>query len=113
MAKERETPKSIYEYDLPLEYKEEITYEPIVGNTCLGVDTSVSKLVSEGATNQALNYSRDMPPMDKMSLMDLKKLQEANTMTIDNLNQLKESLEAQPIAQPVQPQQSVEQPKTE
>ena len=112
MSKEiKQQPRSIYEYDLPVEYKEEISYKPIVGNTCLGVDTSVSKLVSEGATNQALSYSRDMPPMDKMSLMDLKKLQEANTMTIDNLNQLKESLEAQPIVQPQQPQ--VEQPKTE
>ena len=85
------------------------------------VDTSVSAMVSRGvlADNSQLVYGEDIPPMSKMSLMELHKMKQVYADKVQGLEadikyqeeQYKKSLE-KPV-EPVQPVEPVEPPKTE
>ncbi len=58
------------------------------------VDTSVSSLVQRGvvADNSKLVYGEDLPPMSKMSLMELHKMKQSMA---DNIQYLEADLEKQ------------------
>ena len=82
------------------------------------VDTSVSAMVARGivADNSQLVYGEDIPPMSKMSLMELHKMKQVYADKVQGLEadikyqeeQYKKSLE-----KPVEPVNPVEPPKSE
>ena len=78
-----------YDFDLENYVKENVELDKVVKheNYVKSVDTSVSAMVSRGivADNSQLVYGEDIPPLSKMSLMELHKMKQLYSDKVQGL----------------------------
>lgn len=114
----RRESNSFKDYDFDLKkYKEEQRelFKPQEDEVYVKpVDTSVSALVQRGvvADNSKLVYGEDLPPMSKMSLMELHKMKQSMSANIEYLEadlqrqkDIMKQLEAVEPVEPVEPKE--------
>ena len=112
----RREENSFKDYDFDLKKYQEEQRELLKDNDnevyVKPVDTSVSSLVQRGvvADNSKLVYGEDLPPMSKMSLMELHKMKQSMADNIqyleadlENKKKMMEQLQAVEPVEPVEP----------
>ena len=85
----REDNSSFRNYDFDVEKFQEDNKIEVKEVYVKPVDTSVAGLISRGAVADAdLNYSEDLPPMDKMDLMEFHKMKQGNKDNVARLEHM-------------------------
>lgn len=76
-----------YDFDLAKSQEEQVKNMPEVPVYVKPVDTSVSNMVNRGIVpdNSGLVYGEDIPPLSKMSLMEIHKMKQSMSANIEYL----------------------------